>query len=258
MPRLPPVITARHLPASELCAMRMDGEVYALADGWCTIDELEGPHHRAAALLGDRSPRLIAELGSAAWIWGATATLPRPVEFCVDLGARARLGPNPLTRVRELVLDPGDRVALGAAMVTSALRTAVDLARFRQPLVDADAAAIISLAQQGGFGFDECLELLNRRRNLPEKRRATERLSRLLVESADVAVVAKAAPARLELLDPVGRDRQHLVVATDDHHMGLGAHGREPTFLHELICRYRDAHLSSTSSWCERSLSQSW
>jgi hypothetical protein len=201
---LPTVLTARHLPAPELSCMRLDGEVYALADGWCPIDELEGPAHRAQAVLGERSERLIAELGTAAWVWGVTPTLPRVVEFCVDLGARARLRISPIVRVRELVLDPGDRIDLGGgggggsgggpggrprgapgggsggAAVTSRLRTAVDLARFRDPLSADDAASIVKLARQGGFGLEECRELMDRRRNLPEKRRALARLTALL------------------------------------------------------------------------------
>lgn len=180
MPRLAPVLTNRDIPAAELGAMRLDGELYELAAGWCPIDELEGPAHRAAAVLGDRSPRLIAELGSAAWVWGATVALPRVDEFCVDLGARARLPLSPLVRVRELVLDPSDRVALGAASVTSPLRTAVDLARFRESLSTVECEAILELARLGGFGVEECREVLNRRRNLPEKRRAAERLTELL------------------------------------------------------------------------------
>ena len=180
MPRLPAVLTTRDVPAAELGAMRLDGELYELAAGWCPIDELEGPTHRAAAVLGDRSPRLIAELGSAAWIWGATTSPPRLDEFCVDLGARARLPLSPHVRVRELVLDPSDRTRLGVASVTTPLRTAVDLARFRESLSEEESGAIVELARLGGFGVADCRDVLNRRRNLPEKRRAAERLAELL------------------------------------------------------------------------------
>jgi len=177
---LPTVLTALDLPAAELGGMRLDGEVYPLAEGWCSVDVLETPAHRARAVRGLRSERLIAELGTAAWVWGATPVLPRLVEFCVDLGARARLRISPLVRVRELVLDPGDRVDLEGGAVTSRVRTAVDLARFREPFSDDDAASIVELASQGGFGLAECRELMDRRRNLPEKRRALARLGELL------------------------------------------------------------------------------
>jgi hypothetical protein len=179
MPALPAVLTVRDIPAAELGGMRLDGEVYPLADGWCAVDELEGPAHRAAGLRGDRSWRLIAELGSAAWVWGATPSLPRVREFCVEPGARARVR-APFVHVRELALDPGDRVDLGAGAVTSASRTAVDLARFRERLSDDEKAGIVELARIGGFGFEQCRELIERRRNLPEKHRALTRLAELL------------------------------------------------------------------------------
>jgi len=177
---LPSVLTALDLPAPELGGMRLDGEVYPLADGWCSIDVLETPAHRAQAVRGMRSERLIAELGTAAWVWGVTPVLPAQIEFCVDLGARARLRVSPMIRVRELVLDPGDRVQLGGGAVTSRLRTAVDLARFREELSDGDANSIVELARDGGFGLADCRALMDRRRNLPEKRRALVRLTELL------------------------------------------------------------------------------
>ena len=49
----------------------------------------------------------------------------------------------------------------------------------REALGDDDAASIVELARQGGFGLAECRELMDRRRNLPEKRRALARLSGL-------------------------------------------------------------------------------
>jgi hypothetical protein len=186
------VLTTLDLPAPELGGMRLDGEVYPLADGWCSIDVLETAAHRAQAVRGLRSERLIAELGTAAWVWGVTPVLPRVVEFCVDLGARARLRISPLVRVRELVLDPDDRVDFAGSpsspsgagspggAVTSRLRTAVDLARFRDVLTETDAHSIVELARDGGFGLDECRGLISRRRNLPEKRRALARLGTLL------------------------------------------------------------------------------
>lgn len=180
MASLPPVLTVRDLPGPELDGMRLDGEVYRLADAWCPVDQLESPAHRAAAVRGTRSARLIAELGTAAWIWGVTDRLPPVREFCVGLDARARLRHDATVRVRELVLDADDHVRLGGAGVTSMLRTAVDLARFRPGLSDVDAASIVALGRRGGFGIPECRELLDRRRNLPKKRRALDRLAELL------------------------------------------------------------------------------
>jgi hypothetical protein len=180
----PSLLTDRDIPLAELGGMRLDGEVYPLADAWCAIDEPEGPAHRALAVLGTGSPRLIAELGTAAWVWGASASLPNAIEFCVDLGSRARVRPNTRVRVRELVLEPGDRVELSGAAVTSPVRTAVDLARFRDPLTAADSMTIVELARIGGFDLPACERLLDRRKNLPEKRRALQRLRQLLDQPA--------------------------------------------------------------------------
>jgi hypothetical protein len=177
---IPPVLTSHDLPAAELAALRLDGEVYPLVDGWCTIDSLEGSRHRAAAVRGTRSSRLIAELGTAAWIWGAVPDVPEVLEFCVDIDARTRPGLSRTVRVRELVLDPGDSVQWSDGAVTSAVRTAVDLARFRDTLAESERTAIMALAELGRFGLRECQELLDRRRNLPEKRRAKQRLAELL------------------------------------------------------------------------------
>lgn len=45
-------MTSLDLPAPELGGMRLDGEVYPLAEGWCSIDVLEGPADRAVAVRG--------------------------------------------------------------------------------------------------------------------------------------------------------------------------------------------------------------
>jgi hypothetical protein len=177
---LPPVLTSRDLPDAELRAMRLDGEVYALAGAWCAMDELEDVRHRITAVRANRSSRLIAELGTAAWIWGASADLPGPLEFCVGLDARARPARSSEVHVRELVLDPADLVEGESGAVTTPLRTAVDLARFRAELSAEEQSAIVTLAAIGGFDLGQCDALLDRRRNLPGKLRARERLRSLL------------------------------------------------------------------------------
>src|SRR6187402_1771121 len=180
MPTLPAVLDAHDLPATELAAMRLDGEVYPLAGAYCPIDQIETAAHRARAVRGRRSVRLIAELRTAAWVWGALPRPPEPVEFCVDLAARARLRPSPHTLVRELVLDPEDVVDLDGCGVTSPLRTAVDLARFAETF---EPDVVVALAAIGRFGGEDCLAVLDRRRNLPAKNRAKARLRPVLAGS---------------------------------------------------------------------------
>jgi hypothetical protein len=113
----------------ELQAMRLDGEVFRLATAWAPVDEPVTPEMRARAVMAERSPRLVAELQTAAWIWGAIVSLPRPIELCADVRARARLRPGADAVVREVVLHGTDVVDLGGARVTTPLRTIVDLAR---------------------------------------------------------------------------------------------------------------------------------
>ena len=173
---LPPVLHEAHLPLAERMAARLDGELFGLGDGHCAIDEIERPVLRALGVLGARPRRLIGELGTAAWIWGALPLVPTHLEFCVDLQARARPAPTPLSTVREVVLLASDVVDLGDARVMSPIRTAVDLARSRERFGPDDAATVRALAVVAGFGLADCVELMDRRRNLPAKRRAVERL----------------------------------------------------------------------------------
>ena len=173
---LPPVLHEAELPLPERMAARLDGELFAFGDGHCAVDELETPALRLAAVLGARPLRLIAELGTAAWVWGAVDTAPTHLEFCVDLRARARPPATRLATVREVVLVPNDVAAIGPFRATTPLRTAVDLARIRDEF-DSDQQQIVRrLAGIGEFGLDACQASMDRGRNLPAKRRALVRL----------------------------------------------------------------------------------
>jgi hypothetical protein len=165
--RLSPVLADADLSPAELQAARLDGEVYDLAGAYCLLGELESPSHRARAVLAGRSPRLIAELGTAAWIWGAADTLDR-LEFAVTPDARARLGPAHHATVREIVYESGDVTALDGCQVTTPLRTIIE------------PAIVNRLAAIGGFELHDCLVSLHGRPGIPSKARATERLRRLL------------------------------------------------------------------------------
>jgi hypothetical protein len=177
---LPPALDDTALPLPERMAARLDGELYALGEVHCPIDEPETPATRLAAVLAGRSGRIIAELGTAAWVWGAQLLPPPQLELCVDLRARARPPRTPSASLREVVIAEGDVRVLAGRTVTSPLRTAVDLARAREPFTAADAAAVRELARLGWFGLAECRALMDRRRNLPGKLRALERLAAAL------------------------------------------------------------------------------
>jgi hypothetical protein len=176
VPFLPPVLGNDDLPLAERMAARLDGELFALGDAYCPIDVIESPALRLAAILAGRSTRLIAELGTAAWVWNAVDLAPPRLELCVNLRARARPQATPHATVREVVLADTDTVAWGDYRVTSTLRTAVDLARSREPFTMTDRDAVRALARIGRFEVADCLAHMNARRNLPDKRRAAERL----------------------------------------------------------------------------------
>ena len=170
--RLPPVLADADFSPAELQALRLDGEVYALAGAYCLIGELEAPAHRARAVLAGRSRRLIAELGTAAWIWGAAPEPLRP-EFAVTPEARARVSPAEQVVVRELVYDAGDVLDLDGFRVTSPLRTVLDLARFAEPCA---ADTVARLAAIAGLGLPDCLASLAARFGIPAKKRAERNL----------------------------------------------------------------------------------
>jgi hypothetical protein len=172
--RLAPVLADADLSPVELQAARLDGEVYDLAGAYCLVGELEAPRHRARAVLGARSPRLIAELGTAAWIWGA-AEAPDRWEFAVTPDARARLSPH--ITVREIVYDAGDLTSLDGCRTTTPLRTILDLARCEDRF---DLTIVARLAAVGGLDLADCLASLEQRAGIPLKVRARANLRRAL------------------------------------------------------------------------------
>lgn len=174
--RLSPVLADPDLTPVELQAARLDGEVYDLAGAYCLVGELEAPRHRARAVLGARSPRLIAELGTAAWVWGA-ADEPERLEFAVTPDARARLAPAHHIVVREIVYDAGDLTSLDGCRVTTPLRTILDLARCEDRF---DLALVTRLAAVGGLDLADCLASLEGRAGIPLKVRARSNLRRAL------------------------------------------------------------------------------
>jgi hypothetical protein len=170
--RLSPVLADADLTAAELQAARLDGEVYELAGAYCLVGEVEEPRHRARAVLGGRSPRLIAELSTAAWIWGA-APEPLRLEFAVTPDARARFAPAHHIAVREIVYDEGDLVSLDGYRVTTPLRTMIDLARREGEF---DRATVQRLAITSGVRVEDGIDSLAGRSGIPAKKRALRNL----------------------------------------------------------------------------------
>ena len=129
MTRLPAVLGTDHLPLAELCAARLDGELFAIDDGWAPIDEPDLPAFRAMAT-ALRAPRaLIIERMSAAWVHGACDAPPAVAQFCVSLDARIAVIGDHRAAVREVRIDDDDIMRFGEIRCTSFERTAFDLLR---------------------------------------------------------------------------------------------------------------------------------
>jgi hypothetical protein len=180
---VPPFPLLDELPEVELQAMALDGESYRLADAYLPIGIRAAPPARAAAALGDGSPRLIAGLSTAAWIWGARDRPSGRREFLVDLTARWRPPLPHDIHIVESIVREGDAVRLGRARVTTPLRTVVDLARFRREFDATDAELIRRLARIGGFDAEHAVAAMDRGRNLAGKREAARRIRLALSRS---------------------------------------------------------------------------
>ncbi|MCU1530094.1 MAG: hypothetical protein JWP75_3857 [Frondihabitans sp.] len=195
---LPPLLTSADLPWPELQAAALDGDVYRLDRAFCSIAEFDVPWRRAAAVAPVFGDEFVVARTSAAWVWGAIITAPTTHEgyraVCLRDDAREAplaSGADPVVPIRrwrdspvgmhvsEVVLDDCDVVDFGAVRVTSPVRTVVDLVRADAWGSDI-AAAVRGLCAEHRVDRAACDTVLDRRRNLPHKRRARGRLEAIL------------------------------------------------------------------------------
>jgi hypothetical protein len=180
MPRVvASVLDSRDLPLAELCAARLDGEVYAVDDCFAAMDEVNVTVVRAAAVARTAPKRAIAELDTALWIYGILQHPPTRHRFCINVAERARTPQSSRYTVRECVIRPGDVVRVAGTRVTSALRTLVDILRASAQFGRDEKLAVTELLRVGDLGADECEERLRAQPSAPGNRRALERLSAL-------------------------------------------------------------------------------
>lgn len=172
------VLDASELPLAELQAARLDGQLIACAGRYVTIDAPDAAEVRAALVHGGRSDRVIVELRSAAWVHGVVPRPPSVPQLCVSVSARTHRGPT--AGLREVRFEQGDLVSLGGVLVTSPLRTALDLVRTADDREhSADRGALRELLRAAGVSPRRASELLDARRKLPGKARALRRLDAL-------------------------------------------------------------------------------
>lgn len=147
MAKLPTVLGTDDLPLAELCAARLDGDLFAIDDVWTPIDEPDLPSFRAA-VVASRAPRvLIVERLSAAWVHGALDTPPRLAQFCVPSSDRVALVDAPGSVIREVRIDQVDILRLGGVPCTTVVRTAFDL--LRDPALDDETSIRVVSALLG-------------------------------------------------------------------------------------------------------------
>lgn len=166
------------LPLAELCAARLDGELFAIDDGWAPVDEPDLPGFRAA-VTALRVPRaLIIERMSAAWVHGAIVAPPPVAQFCVPLSARIAVIGDQRAIVREVRIDDGEITRFGEIRCTTPVRTAFDL--LRDPTVDESHvvhAVAALLAARPALG-DHVRDRLAAATRMPHKTAALARLGR--------------------------------------------------------------------------------
>jgi hypothetical protein len=178
MARLPAVLGTDDLPLPELCAARLDGELFAIGTGWSPIDEPDLPSFRAAAVAPPDRDAYILERRSAAWVHGAVHVPPAVPQYCVPYLERSTVRPRPTCTVRQVVIDEADVTIIGGIRATTRLRTALDLLRDGS-LSDDEAVGIVAAL----IGDDPLLGVRVRERitsahRLPHKGRALARLAR--------------------------------------------------------------------------------
>jgi len=191
MARLPVVLGTDDLPIAELCAARLDGELFAIDDGWAPIDEPDLPAFRAA-VIALRAPRkLVIERLSAAWVHGGLAVPPAVAQFCVPLSSRIAVIADHRAIVREVRIDESEIVELGGIRCTSLVRTGFDL--LREPsiddgLVDEMVGTLIAAHPGLGSGLRRRLDSATR---LPHKSSALTRLGRAEAIAAETGAFSR-------------------------------------------------------------------
>jgi hypothetical protein len=176
MAKLPPVLDTDDLPLAELCAARLDGELFTIDGAWTPVDEPDLPAFRAA-VVARRAPRaLIIERLSAAWVHGALDAPPPLAQFCVPAHARVALVDAPGSVIREVRIDDADIVQLKGISCTSALRTAFDL--LRDPSVAQETAIrVVAALLAANAGTATAVRTrLNLASRMPHKSMALARL----------------------------------------------------------------------------------
>jgi hypothetical protein len=186
---LPRLLGAPAFSFAELCAARLDGQLYRVGDLFATIDTADSAELRAEAFAAVTPSSVIADRGTSSWIHGARASPPTALQVCVDHTRRgAAVGTIGLD-VRQCALTRGDVIRLGGARTTSPLRTAVDLLRTERRFTPMAALEIAALLRFADASVADCRDRIRRHLHSPGTRRALVRAGSL------ERMAARAGPA---------------------------------------------------------------
>lgn len=177
-PLLPAVLSHRDLSPAELAAARLDGQLLGYRESFVPVDAIDSATHRAESVPHLASSRFIAERSTAAWILGAIDTSPAPISLCLDSRDKTRAPRLDGCRIREVVIDASEWVVLGRARSTTALRTAIDLARHEEHI---EVEVLSRLLRLGTVGRADVVDALLPERRLSHRERALDRLTAALL-----------------------------------------------------------------------------
>lgn len=169
------LLPSSRLSASELHAAALDGEVVPIGEGFVPIDAPITATARAASLLPLLiDDRVVVADRSAAWVWGWSPA-PASIATCVAITARIPSPDRRRLRAREVVIDDDELRMLGPVVVTSPVRTLLDLARHDQ---GDDVVALLAAGIAAHDVAPNAIEAaLTRRRSLSFVRSARRRLA---------------------------------------------------------------------------------
>jgi len=179
----PASTAARRLPGPALRALVLDGDLAPIGDGYQPIDLPTTAAIRAMSIAPrvpeGLAPGLIGVAGrTAAWVWGAAPVLAEPLTVVVRRGGRMPAVDQPGAHLHGVELDDGDLVAVGGLLVTTALRTAVDL--LREPPGRYEARIVAALLNEQRIAAEDLQAALVLPRRLRGRRMARGRLQLLL------------------------------------------------------------------------------
>jgi len=169
---------------AELCAARIDGELFAVDECFAPVDAVDSSALRGAALLALTGPRAVAVLESALWVHGVLLAPPETHEVRVPRRSRARLPQSPRLCSGERTFAPGEIQRLGGMAVTTVPRTVLDLL-FAEDFDRVRRRIVAAVLAEDTRRATHCAELVRTAVHRPGKRRALQRISDLMAVKVD-------------------------------------------------------------------------